>query len=293
MAQLLAVIVLSSAVVVLSKRALREVPAFTFVWLQIAIGGGLLTALTFGIRGERIPRRLGRSPWVHVALIGLCGITAVRVLFMLALARLPATTHAYLVNFTGIATMLLSVVMLGERPGPMAWIGAGMALLGLHAFFGELPAGAELVGTLQVATGVLALAVANNLVRRLWRIGDGRLGSHVMSTVSLWIGGGPVVLAGLLFDWPPRVPDLATLGIITAAAIVSLVIGATVFAHVLRTLRSYEASLVAGSGVIWTALLAMPILGERLTPREIVGIAAMLAGVVLVQFRRERRSGPG
>ena len=56
--------------------------------------------------------------------------------------------------------------------------------------------------------------------------------------------------------------------------------------YVLRTLRSYEASILAGSGVIWTAIFAVPILGERLAFHQIVGIAMMLVGFPLVQVRR-------
>ena len=56
--------------------------------------------------------------------------------------------------------------------------------------------------------------------------------------------------------------------------------------YVLRTLRSYEASILAGSGVIWTAVFAVQILGERLALHQIVGIAMMLVGFSLVQVRR-------
>ena len=56
--------------------------------------------------------------------------------------------------------------------------------------------------------------------------------------------------------------------------------------YVLRTLRSYEASILAGSGVIWTAIFAVPILGERRALHQIVGVAMMLVGFSLVQVRR-------
>ena len=46
-AQTLMVILSSALVGVLAKLALRDVPPFTFVWLQIALGGSLLTVYTF------------------------------------------------------------------------------------------------------------------------------------------------------------------------------------------------------------------------------------------------------
>ena len=64
------VLVLSALVWVLAKLALRDVPAFTFVWVQIAIGGTLLTLYTFVLRGERIPKGLPASVWAHMVGIG-------------------------------------------------------------------------------------------------------------------------------------------------------------------------------------------------------------------------------
>ena len=108
----------------------------------------------------------------------------------------------------------------------------------------------------------------------------------MISTIAVWIGGIPVVLAGLTIDWPPAVAGLRNWGIILLNGVVGIAIVLTVFNYVLRTLRSYEASVLAASGVIWTALFAIPILGERLESHQIVGIAVMLAGIVLAQFRR-------
>ena len=54
----------------------------------------------------------------------------------------------------------------------------------------------------------------------------------------------------------------------------------------MRTLRAYAASILASSGVMYTAILAVPLLGERLTLHQIIGIAMMLVGIALVQGRR-------
>ncbi len=75
--QLLTVVVAGAFVAVLAKLALSQlpgrlaVPPFTFVWLQIAIGGTLLTAYTFLIRGERIPRKLSKGTWGCLIWIGV------------------------------------------------------------------------------------------------------------------------------------------------------------------------------------------------------------------------------
>ena len=292
-AQASAVLIAGSLAGVLAKLALRDVTAFTFVWLQIAIGGSLLTLYTFGWRRERIPKALRREIWGYILWIGIGNYMIVRVLFMLALDKLPATTLTYLVNFVGIVTMLLSIVILREKPSAVQVLGALVAILGLRVFFREIPPPAEMVGVMYLAIGVLALASTNNIARKLALVTANGLSNNVVSTVALWVGGIPVVLAGLVSDWPPAVSTGRHWGIIALNGVISISIGLTLWNYVLRTLRSYEASILGTSTVIYTAIFAAPILGERLALHQIAGIAAMLAGVALVQFRQgARRARP-
>jgi drug/metabolite transporter (DMT)-like permease len=228
MAQTLTVLLASALVGVLAKHALRDVPPFTFVWLQIAIGGSLLTVYTFQWRGERIPQGLGRQVWGYIIVIGVGNFTIVRVLFMLVLDRLPATTHAHLVNFVGVVTMLMSICVLQERPSLCQILGAALAVAGLHVFFRAIPPPSEVIGVLYVAIAVLALAATNTLTRKLANVTRDGLSNTIISTVALWIGGLPVVVAGLLLDWPPPVVGWTNWSIILLNALVGIAIVLTV-----------------------------------------------------------------
>lgn len=285
-AQTLLIVMITSLAGVLSKRALTAgVPPFTFAWLQIAIGGAVLTAYTFGVRGERIPRGLGRAVWWYIVIIGVLNFAGVRVLFMAGLDRLPANTSIYLVNHVGIVTMLLSIVMLGERPSVFQAVGAVVALVGLRIFFDEVPSPTEMTGVVYACLGVLFLATTNNVARKVHLVTNHGLSNLVMSTVALWIGGIPVILWGVTTGLPPAVPGVEEWGIVVLSAVITITIGLTVWNHVLRTLRSYEASILAGTTVIFVPLFAWPLLGERLTLHEIAGILLMLVGLAMVQVR--------
>lgn len=284
-AQLLAALLAASLVGVLAKLALREVSPFTFVWLQIAIGGSVLSAYTFVLRGERIPKALGPRVWACIVGIALCNFTIARAMHLFSLERLPAVTHTYLISFTGIVTMAMSAVFLKERPSLLSLIGALLALLGLRVFFDEIPTPEEGIGIVYAAIVVVALSAYNTLARELWRIAASELSNNVLSTVALLIGGAPLVAAGLLFDWPPRVVDATHWSIIALSGVVGIAIVLTLFNHVLRTLRSYEASILASGGVVYTALFAYPILEESLDSRQILGVAMMLVGLCIVQVR--------
>ena len=63
-------------------------------------------------------------------------------------------------------------------------------------------------------------------------------------------------------------------------------IGLTVWNLILRTLRSYEPSILGASTVIWTSILSVIFLNEKLVLNQIIGIVLMLSGLILVQVRK-------
>ncbi len=285
MAILSAAVAAAALAAVLAKGTLVEVDAFTFVWLQIAIGAGLLTVHTLVLRRERVPA-LDRRTWLLLAAIGVCHFTAARVLFIVGLQHLPATTHAYLVNFVGVVTLALSIPLLGERPTRRQLAGTLLALAGLTVYFRAVPSGDEAAGVLVVGGGVVALAMTNNLIRRLTRAPRFDLSDPMISMLTVWIGGVPVALAGVWRDGLAPLPHFGATVVVAFSALVTIAVGATVFNYALRTLRSYEASVLASGGVIYTAVFAFALLGERLLAHQWVGIAMMLLGIIAVQTGR-------
>jgi drug/metabolite transporter (DMT)-like permease len=85
------------------------------------------------------------------------------------------------------------------------------------------------------------------------------------------------------------VPTWADWAVILYSGVLTRAVGLTVWNLILRTLRSYEASILGASTVIWTSILAVIILHETLTTNQIIGIAMMLVGLVLVQVRKNLR----
>lgn len=286
--QTLGILIVMSFGNVLMKLALSDVSPLTMTWLPVALGMATMSLYTFVIRGERIPRNLGRRVWLYLIAIGLGNFVIARFGVTLALERLPATTHAYLVNFVGFVTMALSIFILKETPTIFQLLGAAIAFTGLRVFFAQIPSANELVGVGLIAVSILAIASTNNIARKLALMTDFSLSNNILSTMAILIGGSLTVIIGLALDGPPRVNGWQNWAIILFAGVVTVGIGLTVWNHILRTLRSYEASILGASTVIWTALMAVPILGERLTFNQMVGIGLMMIGLALVQVRRGR-----
>ncbi|MEM7262897.1 MAG: DMT family transporter [Planctomycetota bacterium] len=141
-------------------------------------------------------------------------------------------------------------------------------------------------GIIYLSIAIVALAVTNLAGRQLGRVTREGLSNSMISTLALMIGGLPVVAYGVVTEGAGEVASGAHWGIIALNGVVAIGVGTAGWNYVLRTLRAYEASILACSSVIFTALFAIPILGERLEPYEWGGVALLLLGLSAVQFRR-------
>jgi len=281
----LAIIIASQLMGVLAKLALFEVPAFTFVWLQLASAVVSMAIYTAVFRRDQWPRELAVIDWAAIIFIGIVSFGIVRILMMMSIERLPMNTFVFILSFVSLLTMALSVVFLGERPGRAQLLGTLLAIFGVWLFFPDLPSPEERVGVGYGLLVVLGLAACNNVTRGLVRRQGTALPSSLLSTLALGIGGIPIVLAGLTLDWPPEIGGARNGWIIVANGVIGIALVQTVFNSILRALRSYEASVLAGSGLVWTALLAIPILGEWLDMRQVGAVGIVMAGVFLAQWR--------
>ena len=282
------VLILMSMGTILTKIVLADVPPFTYAWTSIGVGMIIMSLYTFLVKKERVPRQLGKRVWWYIVAIGVCNFTISRLTRPLAIARLPVITNSYVGNFIGFFTMAMSIFILKEYPSIFQLLGAGIAVYGITLYFNQPLQGGELIGILFILAGILAVAYTNNIARKLAIVTKNELSNNIISTVALLIGGVGAVLAGLIFDFPPKVPDLQSWVIIFYSGLINIALGLTVWNHILRTLRSYEASILGASTIIWITLLAMLILGENPTLFQWLGMATMVIGLLLVQVRKGR-----
>jgi O-acetylserine/cysteine efflux transporter len=286
--QCLGILILMSFGSVLMKIALFEVNPITFTWVTVGIAMIVMSFYTFGLRGERIPKSLGKQVWFFIIMIGICNFLISRYSRPFAMQRLPVVTVSYVGNFIGFVTMGMSVFILKEVPTIFQLIGALIAFTGIRIFFLVGPTSYELVGILFILVGIFAVAYTNNIARKLAIVTNNQISNNIVSTVALLVGGIITVVIGFFVDWPPQIHGWKNWGIILYTAIVTTSLGLTVWNNILRTLRSYEASILGASTIIWTTIMAVIILGETLTSYKIVGMSLMVVGLILVQVRKGR-----
>ncbi len=284
----LGVCILFALGVILMKVGLKSVDAITLAWLPLAIGMLGMCAYTFGIKRRPIPKKLDRKIWIYIVIIGICNFTISRMVKPFALETMPANTYSYLTQFQGFVTMALSVAILREVPTVWQLVGAAVAFGGLRLFFFQVPSTQEWLGIILIAVAWLATAYTNNATRKVMLITNNGIDNTVFSTLTILIGGIVAIVIGLSLGGLPHVPDLASWGVIFYLGLVWIAFNLTAWNFFLRTLRSYEASILSASVVIFTALLSLVILGEKLALNQVFGILTMIIGLALVQVRKGR-----
>jgi drug/metabolite transporter (DMT)-like permease len=286
----LLVLVSMSVGTVLTKMVFSVVSPAAFLYLSMLIGMATMSLYTFVIKKERIPRDLmTKKIWSYVIQIAFFNFVTGTLGFY-SLKYLPATTNTYLTNFIGFITMAMSMVILKEMPNFFQVFGAVLAFSGLRVFFPELPQGGELIGVAMILISITGVAYTNNIARKLALETQNKISNNIISTLAILMGGSVAVVIYLIVDgWPPYIPTWADWAVIIYSGVVMRAVGLTTWNLILRTLRSYEASILGASTVIWTSILAVIIIKEVLTTNQIIGIAMMMVGLTLVQVRKNLR----
>lgn len=279
-------LVLLSFSSVLTKMTYSSVTPAAFIYLSMIVGMIAMTIYTFVIKRERIPKELmTKKVWSYILQIAFFNFVT-GTLGTVALKYMPASTNSYLSNFVGFVTMAMSAIILKEFPGLWQILGAIIAFSGLRVFFPDPPQGEQLLGTVLILISILGVAYTNNIARKLALVTENKISNNIISTLAILIGGSAACVIYIIIDgFPPVVPTVQDWFVILYGGIFSKAIFLTLWNLVLRTLRSYEASILGASTVIFTSILAVIILGEVLEVYQIVGIALLLVGLLMVQLR--------
>lgn len=289
--QCISILILMSLGTVLTKMSLGNVEPLTFVGVSVLIGMVAMSIYTFVLKGERVPSGLSGSIWFYIIAIGVGNFAIVRVLSTASLDLMPASTNTFLTNFVGFVTMGMSIFILKESPTPFQVLGAIIAIIGIRVFFPTLPSPEELTGILLIGLSILALGYTNNIARKLAVESKGQVSNNIISTMALLIGGAITVVICFALEWPPKITAGTDWMNALYAGLVMIALGLTLWNHILRTLRSYEASILGASTVIWTTLLAIPMLGEKVSGHQIAGMALLVIGLATVQIRSNMSLG--
>lgn len=175
-------------------------------------------------------------------------------------------------------------IMYGERPTTRFWLGFGLAFAGMFAIVGAdvLVHPSLGYGDLLAVLGAICYGIYILYVHR------SRAGMDTL-TFSLWsagVGAACMLIVCLIARQPLAGFSGRSWAALIALALTSQVIGQLLIAHALGHLPAAPSSIGLLGQAPLTALLAWPLLGERLRPGQFVGGLMVLAGIVVVNVTR-------
>ena len=265
------------------KVALRDLSSPALALLRVTGAAMLFLVLHSAMVGQRVT---SARDYLLLFVYSLFGVIANQLLYITALTMTTATAAQTLVAAGPALTLLVAIVLRREQATRAKWLGIALAGTGALALvgvgLGEGRALGNLLALLNVTAYSIYLVISRGLLRRYQPL-----------TVITWVFVFGVV--GMI-PWG-AVPAVREIGGVSTAgwlALAWIIVVPTVGAYYLNVfaLAHAEASLVAlfvYLQPVLTAMMAIPLLGERPSPRMIPAALLIFAGVaVAIRAARPR-----
>ena len=227
-------------------------------------------------------RHIIRREWPKLAVLGLLGMGLWQGLAYVAAETTSATNMGILAAMVPLLTVLLSALILRESPS-LGGVGGGLlALFGVLVLLGRGDPLSLL--ELQVALGDLLMVVAA-ICYALYGVMLKRWPMELPPWILLY---AQVVFA-VLFLLPPYLMgpmtpiDGQNIWLILYAGIPASIITTFLWMRAIRQIGASQASIFINLMPLFSALIAMAFLGERIAPFHLVGGVLVLAGVLMAQ----------
>jgi drug/metabolite transporter (DMT)-like permease len=261
-------------------------PPFLALFVRFLISGVVALAIGRAL-GQRI--RLSRAEWRAVVIFGVCQNALYLGLNFEAMRTVEASVAVVIASMLPLIVAGLGRVFLGERLPAQALIGLAAGFLGvLVVMAARLGQGADPFGLALCVAGVLALSVATMMVRGA--SGGGNL--WIVVGLQMLVGSLALLPVSLLLEtwtitwsWPLVWAFLYT---VFLPGIAATMIWFVLVGQIGATRAASFHFLNPFLGVATAAL----ILGERVTLRDVVGVAIIMAGILMVQLARAPKSQP-
>ncbi len=265
---------------VIMKEALRDCPPLLFVALRMLLGAGTFVPILVILK-----RRFAPPPLRYVLPLGLLQSAAFMGLAMWALQYAGAGPTAVLVYTMPVWLMLLAWPLLGEPIRGVQWVTLALAGGGIVAIVAPWSGHVPLRGTVLALLSAFFWATSTIWQRRMSPRGLDLL------NVTFWqmlLGGVALALFAAVVE-PWRIHWTAALvGALLYNAIPGTTLALFLWAYAVDNLPS----AVVGMGTLLAPLLGVLSawwrLGERPSPTDGIGMAAILSGLAVLAWGQAR-----
>jgi drug/metabolite transporter (DMT)-like permease len=253
------------------KDAVALYPLFAFLALRFAIA-----SLTLAPSGVPRLRALGRSGWTAGAFAGAL-LGAGYALQTAGLERTSVSSTGFITGMYVVLTPLLALALFRVRVGGSAWIGVGLATIGLALLSGIH--GGAVIGDLLVLAGAAVYSLQIVLMERYAPRYDA-IAFTLLEMLAAFAG----LLAIALVLGQLHVPHGWTVWgalLVTGVFASALAFLAQTWAQ--RRTSATQTALAFSLEPVWTAFFGFTLAGDRLGPTAWVGCAVIMAGIVVAE----------
>lgn len=277
-------VLLWAANFIVAKIVLREFPPLVAAGLRVALAGVLMLPV-YVWQSLRSKRECWTTKDVLVlAFLGVCGVAGNQIFFILGMSRTSVAHSAFIIAMTPISVLLIAALLKQEHLTARKLTGMAIAIFGV-VMLNTVPVAR---GSQPSLFGDVLIFLAGLTFALFTVFGKQVVGRHSSITVNTfgYVGGG-LVLAPLTW-WHARGlswPQISTTG---WACIVYMALFPSVICYLIYyyALSHIPASRLAAFSYLQPALatlMAVTLLGERVTLPLIAGGAVIFSGVYLTE----------
>lgn len=231
--------------------------------------------------------RLTRDQWRATVIFGVCQNAIYLGLNFYAMQTVEASLASIIASMMPLMVAFAGWVVFRDRLPALGVIGLVLGIAGVVLIMSaRLEAGVDLFGVGLCVVGAIALTVATLSMRTM------STGGNLMMVVGLQMFVGACVLAVASALTETIRVDL-TPELIAAFAYTTLAPGLLAtwiwFALVAR-IGAVKAATFHFLNPFFGVAIAALLLGERLGPRDVIGVAIIAAGILAVQLSRQRKT---
>ncbi len=298
---LLSVALIWGSAFAVQRVAARSLDTFMFNGLRFILGGLLLLPFSqfnpwnkslrsiFGKAAAQdkvaAGQAIDRKSWLYILAAGIV-LFAGSALQQAGLEYTTAGNAAFLTTLYVVLVPIILVIFMREKIRWVAWLGAGIAILGslllstsgtLHLAPGD---GLEMIASLMWALDVILVSRAvQHMPVLTFSVGHYFVAGICNFLVSLRV---PAPFNGLDVGWW----TIIYIGVLSTA------IGYTLQALGQKYAPATDASILLSMEAVFAAVAGFIFLGETMLPVQLVGCALILAAVIITQVNASRPARP-
>ena len=249
---------------------------------DVPLWGAVIRALPAGLLLLLLARRLpSGSWWWRSVVLGTLNTGAFFVLVYAAGQLLPSSIAAMIMSLSPIVMMLFAWLLIAERPTGAMVLGGLVGVAGVVLLLGGAGGGLDPWGVV-ASVAAMAMSGLGFVLTKKW----GRGGDLVATTAWQLVAGGLTVVpvAVLVEGAPPRLDATALAGF-AYLTLVGTALAYVAWFAALAHLPAGSVGLVGLLNPVTGTLLGLALAGEVLTGIQALGIAVVLAGLLLGQLR--------